>query len=81
MDLETTVVLAVCGVVSLVCELFLWRGEGSWLRKLAWTPIVLIPAFGPFLYGGLYRVPPVQEEIDRAAGGSGMDTLGPEHHG
>jgi hypothetical protein len=66
MDLLTTVVLGVSGIVSLACELFLWRGEGSWLRKLAWTPVVLIPAFGPILFGGLYRVPPVQDEVDRA---------------
>ena len=66
MDAATIVILGASGVASLVCEVFLWRGEGSLLRKLVWTVLVLLPVFGPFFYGGLYRAPSVQDPVDRA---------------
>ncbi len=78
MDALSILLLAASGIASAVCEVLLWKGDGSRLWKLAWTPIVLLPVFGPVFFGGFYRVPSVQAPADRAAGRD-WDVLPPEH--
>lgn len=50
--------LVVSGLVSLVCERHLWRRKARVARKLRWCPVILLPVFGPILYGSLFHPPP-----------------------
>lgn len=49
-----TVFIAVLEVVNLIVLVSLWLRATSLWRKLAWTPVVLLPGIGPFLYAGLF---------------------------
>jgi hypothetical protein len=60
-------VATIVEVISVACVIHLWtRANGSAARKLAWTPVVLVPLLGPLFYGGLYSVPSVQNGDLRA---------------
>jgi hypothetical protein len=54
--------------VSVASAAHLWiRARGSVVRKLLWTPVVLVPVMGPLFYGAIYDAPSEQDEDLRAA--------------
>jgi len=60
------VALGAAEVVSVACLVSLWRQKAGAGRKLFWSVVVLIPLLGPLFYGGLFELPSVQAESDRA---------------
>jgi hypothetical protein len=50
--------LTIAEIVSLGFAVNLWRERASLLRRLVWTPVVLVPVVGPIFYLGLFDVPP-----------------------
>jgi len=72
-------VIAGLEVLSVACLLHLWwRGRGSLVRRLSWSPLTLVPLVGPLLYGALYEAPSVQANVDRADATS--DAMGGAGH-
>ena len=62
MDQRTAVFCAI-ELVSLLCLARMWwRGEGSRLQKLLWTPLLLLPVFGVFIFFVAYDPPASQDE-------------------
>jgi hypothetical protein len=57
--------MAVAEVVSLGFAVVLWREPASWLRRLIWTPLVLIPVSGPLFYLGFFDPPPPLPEAQQ----------------
>jgi hypothetical protein len=43
--------------VNVLLLVGLWRRSASLVRKLLWTPVVLLPVLGPFLYVGMFEAP------------------------
>ena len=44
-------------VVNLLLLVALWRRATSLARKILWSPVVLLPVLGPFLYVGMFEAP------------------------
>jgi hypothetical protein len=45
--------------LSVYALFHLWRRRDAKLwKRIVWTPIALVPFFGPIVYGGLYDPPP-----------------------
>ena len=58
--------IAALEVVNLVVLVSLWLRATSLWRKLAWTPVVLLPGIGPFLYAGIFGgMPPRMPESEQ----------------
>jgi hypothetical protein len=68
-DKIVAVMLVASAVFSVVCWVVLWRSTDHVVSKVLWTFIAAMPAVGPVLFAALHDPPPVQAEIDRAAGG------------
>jgi hypothetical protein len=60
------VLAAASGLASAVCMVHLWRRRDGLGKRVAWTAVLLVPLFGPLLYGSIYRGLAVQPEGDRA---------------
>jgi hypothetical protein len=60
------VLIASSGLASLACLIHLWRRRGALRKRAVWTVVLLIPLFGPLLYGSLYRGLVVQPESERS---------------
>jgi hypothetical protein len=80
-------ILAVSGLLSILCWVALWRGTDHVIAKVIWTVVAAVPGVGPLLFGALHDPPPVQPEVDRATGGgweaptNASGPLHPDHHG
>jgi hypothetical protein len=62
MDQRTAVFCAI-ELASLLCVAHLWwRGEGTRLQKIVWTPFLLLPIAGVFLYFAVHDPPGEQDE-------------------
>ncbi len=61
MDGSSTALLAISGAASAACWIGLWRGDDSLWAKLGWTFLAAVPVFGPVLYAGVHRAPPVSD--------------------
>lgn len=61
-------ILGIFYLISIVCLWKLWGNPISVLSRVLWTFVLLIPMFGPIFYGGLFRLPPIQPEDQRAHG-------------
>ena len=75
MDITIIAILALSGVLSIVCWVALWRGGDHLLSKIVWTVLAAAPVVGPLLFKALHDRPPVQPEADQASG-SGWDVPG-----
>ena len=52
------ILLAVFGFISILCLISMYRRKDSGLlRKILWTPVVMIPFAGPLFYLGFFRPP------------------------
>ena len=59
--------VCVCSfLVSVACIFSLIRKNDSWIKKIIWIFILLIPVAGPIFYGGLYKTPSIQPNDMRA---------------
>ncbi len=69
-------ILIVSGVISAVAAIHLWarRPQRAW-RKLAWTPVTLLPVVGPLLYLALYEPLPPHEPANRPSGRNYLDGI------
>jgi hypothetical protein len=75
----TYFLLAFVEIVSLTCLLDLWHTPTSVVRKLCWTPVVLVPVLGPlFTADSTSRldIPMVRVRRDVAASRLGSLDLG-----
>ncbi|BDG02509.1 hypothetical protein AMOR_15050 [Anaeromyxobacter oryzae] len=61
--------LVVSGLLSILCWRALWRGNDHIVIKVVWALLAAVPGLGALLFAVLHDPPPVQPEIDRAAGG------------
>ena len=61
----TIVILSVLGLLSVVCEVLLWRTPGKIIKKFLWTIVVAIPFLGPVCYGAFYEVPKVRPKHEQ----------------
>lgn len=50
-------ILIVSFLISLFCLYRLWRKNEKIFKKLFWSIVILIPVFGPVIYGGLFKLP------------------------
>ena len=64
---ERTAVLCAIELASLLCVAHLWRDEGARLGKVLWTPLILLPIVGVFLYFAMHDPPGEQDETLQAA--------------
>jgi hypothetical protein len=62
------------GLASVACLIHLWRRRDGVGKKTLWTAVLVLPLFGPLLYGSIYRGLPTQPESERAKE-LGLDTL------
>ncbi len=70
-DVDEVVVgiVAVSGLLSILCWVTLWCGRDHLVIKVIWSLLAAVPAVGPLLFAVLHDPPPVQPEVDRAVGG------------
>ena len=57
---------AASGLASAACLVHLWRRRDGVGKKTVWTVVLVLPLFGPLLYGSLYRGLTAQPEGERA---------------
>jgi len=67
------ILLLIVEVGGLACLVHLLLRRDVWWKKALWTPVVLLPAIGPLLYGGMYQVPTPQREGEQARATPGAD--------
>jgi len=60
------VILALVEILGVLCLGHLWYRSAPLWKKLMWTPVVLFPAIGPMLYGGMFSAPSVHSQSDGA---------------
>jgi hypothetical protein len=60
---KRTVVFSALELLSVLCVARMWwRGEGSRLQKVLWTPFLLLPVVGVFVFFAAYDPPANQPE-------------------
>ena len=60
---QRTVVFCAIELASVLClGRMWWRGDGSRLQKLLWTPLLLLPVVGVFIFFVAYDTPTDQPE-------------------
>jgi hypothetical protein len=60
------VLFAASVLASLACVIHLWRRRDGLGKKTVWTIVLVLPLFGPLLYGSLYSGLTAQPEGERA---------------
>lgn len=60
MDADLIGILAVSGLLTIVCWIALWRGTDHVAGKLLWTVIAVAPGVGPLLFATLHSPPPAK---------------------
>jgi hypothetical protein len=80
-DTPVRAVLALSGLLTVACWIWLWRGPDRLVGKIVWSLLSAFPILGPLLYAVLHDPPPVQDEVDRAQGPADWDGPPPGSHG
>jgi hypothetical protein len=71
-DQRLLLLAVICGVPTMLSAIHLWvRGDASLRKRIAWTPVLLLPLVGPLLHGALfYRLSP-HDSLHRPQAGQG----------